>query len=223
MESIIIRMDLILLAAGWLAYALLHSLLASLHVKAWFAHRWPGVAHCYRLLFNLIATLTLLPLLWASFALSGTWWWRWTGVWSWLANGLTGAALLVLFLSSRDYDMTEFLGLRAWRERRQRPDDGDHFCLSVWHRYVRHPWYALALVLIWTRDMNAPLFISSSAASLYFILGARLEERKLEARFGALYAEYRRRVPAFFPLPWRFLSPEEAQALLERYRCPSAV
>ncbi|MDP1956919.1 MAG: hypothetical protein Q8J75_01920, partial [Rhodocyclaceae bacterium] len=111
--------DLFWLALGWIAYAALHSLLAALTVKAWVTRRWPGFSPYYRLSYNAIALIALLPLLWATYAIPGDWLWRWTGLAAWLANGLALAALVGFWFSSTGYDMGEFLGTRALQERRR--------------------------------------------------------------------------------------------------------
>ena len=40
------------------------------------------------------------------------------------------------------------------------------------------------------------------------------EENKLIACYGEQYDKYRRSVPGLFPLPWRHLSKQDAQAIL---------
>ena len=45
----------------WLAYAVLHSLLASLWLKRGVAARWPRLAPGYRLAFNVLAVVLLVP------------------------------------------------------------------------------------------------------------------------------------------------------------------
>ena len=209
-------MNLTWLTVGWIAYAALHSLLAALAVKAWVTRRWPGFAPYYRLTFNALAVLLVLPLVWATYAIPGEWLWLWTGPAAWVANGLALAALAGLWFSTRSYDMGEFLGTRPWREKRTDAVEHEGFRISPLHRFVRHPWYALGLVLVWTRDMNAPLLVSAGAITLYLIVGARLEERKLEAHFGAAYREYGKQVPGLIPLPWKWLSVAKASALVHR-------
>jgi methanethiol S-methyltransferase len=208
-------MNLTSLALGWIAYATLHSLLAALAVKAWVTRRWPGFAPYYRLSFNALAIVLVLPLAWASYAIPGEWLWRWTGPAAWIANGLALAALAGFAFSSGTYDMGEFLGTRPWREKRSDAVEHEGFRISTLHRFVRHPWYALGLVLVWTRDMNAPLLISSGAITLYLIVGAWLEERKLEAHFGAAYRDYKQLVPGLIPLPWKWLSAAKAEVMVE--------
>ncbi len=206
--------DLVWLALGWIAYAVLHSLLAALAMKAWVTRCWLGLAPWYRFAYNGLATLLLLPLLWATYAIPGDWLWQWTGLGAWLANGLALAAMGGFVLASGTYDMDEFLGTRPLLERRTDAVEHDGLRISPLHRYVRHPWYALGLVLVWTRDMNAPYLVTAVAITLYFVIGAWLEERKLVAHFGAVYADYCARVPGLIPLPWKRLNAAEAQALL---------
>ena len=200
-------MSLLALAIGWALYGGVHSLLASLRVKNWFAARWPAFAPRYRLAYNLFAVVTVLPLVWATYAIDGDWLWRWTGFAAWLANGLALAALAGIVAASRAYDMGEFIGLRP----AARPSE--KLGISTFHRHVRHPWYFFSLVLIWTRDMNAPLLVSATAITLYFIVGSRLEEKKLLALHGDAYRRYMARVPGLLPLPGKSLSAEEAREL----------
>lgn len=207
-------MDLLWLALGWLAYAALHSLLAGLSAKTWVTRRWPAVAAAYRLAYNAIALLLILPLLWATYALPGDWLWRWTGAWAWVANSLALAALAGFWLSAGSYDMGEFLGLKPLLEKRRDAAEHDGFRISPLHRFVRHPWYCLGLVLIWTRDMSPPLLLSATAITLYFVIGSRLEEHKLEAHFGDAYRRYKQQVPGLLPHPWQHLSAEEAAELM---------
>ena len=72
-------MELAGLALAWLAYALLHSILASFAVKDWVARRWPAAAPYYRLGFNIVAVVTALPLAWLLYAIPGEPLWRWSG------------------------------------------------------------------------------------------------------------------------------------------------
>jgi methanethiol S-methyltransferase len=202
-----------ILILGWLGYFLLHSALASLPLKRLVASRWPRWMPAYRLLFNMIAVLLLLPLLWLTYAVEAEPLWSWSGVAGWLADGLALLAIMAFLWTTRFYDSGEFLGTSQWRGRERRVEEQEHLRISPLHRHVRHPWYLLALLLLWSRDMNAPLLITVIMATLYFLIGSRLEERKLLQYYGDAYARYRERVPAIFPLPWRRLSVAEASRL----------
>lgn len=204
-------MNLIWLSAAWAGYALLHSLLASFAVKGWVERHWPQAMPYYRLAFNFFAALSALPLAWMIHAHPGETLWRWSGPWAWLANGLALAAVAGFFVSTRAYDMDEFLGLRQLRDARTQVDRRDGFTLSFFHRFVRHPWYLFALLIVWTREMSEAWLVSASAITLYFTIGSWFEERKLIALHGDAYRRYRTRVAALVPLPGKVLSREEAR------------
>ncbi|MEJ1338532.1 MAG: hypothetical protein RPU64_07035 [Candidatus Sedimenticola sp. (ex Thyasira tokunagai)] len=203
----------VILCVVWLIYFFIHSLTASLVVKEWVVRHLPRLIPAYRMLFNLVALLLLLPPLILIYLWQGPWLWQWSGPFAWLANGLALLAMAGFFWSLKYYDGAEFLGLRQWREQEKRVEDQEHLHISPLHRHVRHPWYALGLVLIWTRDMDAVLLISALLMTLYFVIGYRLEERKLMAYHGDRYRIYRQRVPGLIPLPWRYLTRKEAEQL----------
>ncbi|MDD5241171.1 MAG: hypothetical protein PHG47_05515 [Sulfuricella sp.] len=197
----------------WLAYFALHSLLASLAVKRRVAHAYPDLMPLYRLGFNLLAVLLLLPILWLVYRDSGPMLWRWHGIGAWLANGLALAALAGFWHSLKYYDTQEFLGFRQRKLQIRQAEDQERFLLSPFHRFVRHPWYFFGLVLIWTRDMNASMLLSAAMMTIYFMVGSRLEEKKLLVYHGEVYRRYMTRVAGLIPLPWKILSAAEADEL----------
>jgi len=205
--------ELALLALGWAAYFALHSALASLAVKRAVAARWPRFVPAYRLAFNALALLLVLPLVAWTLTHPGPELWRWSGGWRWVADGSAALALIGVTWTLRDYDGSEFLGLRQWRDREQRIEDQESFHLSTLHRFVRHPWYSLGLVLLWTRDMDAARLVAATLATGYVVIGSWLEDRKLLVYHGERYRSYRQRVPALVPRPWRWLDAESAERL----------
>jgi len=202
---------LLWLAIAWLAYAFLHSVLASLRVKSWIGRLAPTVMSCYRLIFNGIAVITALPIVWLLLnQLEGPYVLSWHGPWRWLALGLTLASCIGFLFSLRTYDLGEFIGLRQLRERSTDIHDHAGFSISFLHRFVRHPWYFFALVMLWTQNMNAAMLVNAVAISAYFAIGTFFEERKLMVSYGEAYRRYMTRVPGLIPLPWKFLSAAEA-------------
>ncbi|WP_428623119.1 methyltransferase family protein [Sedimenticola sp.] len=205
--------QIVILCTIWLVYGLVHSITASLTLKRWVARRWPACMPLYRLAFNLLALVALIPPLLLIYRWQGDWLWRWTGAGWYVANGLALAAIGGFAWSLRYYDGAEFVGLRQWRERETQVEDQERFYISPLHRFVRHPWYFLGLVILWTRDMDKVFLVSSLMITGYFIIGSRLEERKLLIYHGEPYRRYRERVAALFPLPGRYLTKEQAKAL----------
>ncbi len=203
----------LILVLAWVVYSAIHSWLASLQLKRYVVERWPGLMPAYRLCFNGLALLLLIPPLWLTYALPGPVLWEWSGLAWWLGNGIALLAVAGVFWSLQDYDGGEFLGLSQLRGRVVSVEDQEGFHISTLHRFVRHPWYSLSLVLVWTRDVDLPFFISAIMITLYFVIGYRLEERKLVVYHGARYRRYRQLVPALVPLPWRYLTRSQAQRL----------
>jgi len=207
-------MDRVLLLIGaWLSYFLIHSLLASLGAKRWVARHRPGFMPAYRLFFNTTALLLLTAPLYLTYSWDGPWLWRWSGAGWWLANGLALIALGLFYWTLRYYDSGEFIGLKQWRNQVRRVEDQEQFHISPLHRFVRHPWYSLGLVLVWTRDMNTGFLLTAFVITLYFIVGSWLEEKKLIEYHGEVYHRYREKVPGLIPQPWRYLSKQEAEEL----------
>jgi len=214
--------QVLVLSVAWLVYFVVHSVLASLGFKAWLAEQWPALDRYYRLLYNGFALVSLLPLLYLLVLWHGEPIWQWHGPWRWLNYALTLAAAGGFFLTLKYYDGGEFLGLKSLRGKRSESSAGEGFVLSPMHRFVRHPWYFLGLVLIWTREMDLAFLLSATLMTGYFIVGSLLEERKLVAQLGNQYADYRRQVPGLLPLPWKYLS-REAAAQMSASRVCSVV
>ena len=200
------------LIPAWLVYFGVHSALASLACKRWLARRWPGSVRWYRLFYNGLALLLLVPIAGLLWRFPGPMLWQWPGPWGWLADGLALLAVAGFVLTTRWYDSGEFLGTRQLRQAAP-AEDGGRLRISPFHRYVRHPWYSLGLVIVWSRDMNAAMLVSALAISAYFVVGSRLEEAKLIVFHGEAYRRYRRAVPALLPRPWRRLSAAQARDL----------
>ena len=200
--------ELLPVAVAWAGYGALHSWLASRSMKRWVVARWPRVLPAYRLLYNLLAVALLALPLWLTRQASGEPLWIWPAWISWpVAIGVAAAFLWSL----RWYDGAAFLGLRQWRTRQE--GENEALVISPLHRHVRHPWYALGLLFIWTRDLDAAWLTTAVVVSLYLVVGSRLEEGRLIDLYGDVYRRYRQRVPGLIPLPGRSLTPQEAADL----------
>lgn len=203
-------LELSAIAILWLAYGALHSALASLRAKRWIELHCGAWLPRYRLAYNVLAVILLLPLLAFTARQPGAPLWIWP---AWVSWGATIIAATGFIWSLRWYDGATFFGLRQLRAAIGPDDNSEAFHISPLHRHVRHPWYALMLLYLWTRDLNPPWLVAVSTITLYLIVGSRLEERKLIARYGDAYQYYCERVPGLFPRPGRVLTEAEAQAL----------
>jgi len=131
-----------------------------------------------------------------------------------LMNGLGLLSIIGFLLSLRYYDSAAFIGLRPNTDGHIGSVD-EPLVISPMHRFVRHPWYFLGLLFIWSRDMNMGWLITCTWATLYMLLGSRLEERKLIAEYGESYGRYCSKVPGLIPQPWRYLTKKEAHQLTQ--------
>jgi len=199
--------ELIGLALAWAGYGLIHSLLAWTTVRDRIIRRRPSLRNRYRLVYNFLAVVLLAPPLWLMYGIDGSSLWRWRGIWGWVADALALAAVLGFLWSLRYYDNLDFLGLRG--------ADRAHveLRLSPLHRRVRHPWYFLSLIILWTRDMNVAFLVTAIMLTLYLAVGVRFEEAKLVHQFGEAYRQYQKVVPALFPRPGRSISARQAARL----------
>ena len=70
--------------------------------------------------------------------------------------------------------------------------------------FVRHPQYFLAMLVIWATPILTLNWLTFNvAATLYIVIGSRIEERRLELIYGTSYRDYKRRVPWLLPFPRR--------------------
>lgn len=206
--------EYIVLALLLLVYFALHSLAASLWMKERVARKHPGWMPYYRVTFNITATLLVAPIFIYVLQNPGPLVWQWQGIGFSVANGMAVAAVFGFIRSLSAYDMSEFWGTRQIKEKTTQVKDLERFQLSPYHRFVRHPWYFFLLVFIWTRNIYATQLVAYVMITLYLIVGSWLEEQKLIKYHGEVYAKYRKKVSGLFPLPWKYLTKEEAEKLL---------
>ena len=196
---------MLVIAGGFALWAVVHSLLASLRVKA-LARRLmgPDIVRWYRLGFVVVAVVTLLPVLAATALLPDRRLYTVPSPWRWaMVLGQLGA-LAALAVSVAQAGWMHFIGLAQLTA----PDPARTGTLQVrgFYRFVRHPLYLFSILLIWlTPVMTQNLATLFVCMTLYFVVGSYHEEALLLAEFGEAYAGYRAQVPRFVPWPGRQL------------------
>ena len=69
------------------------------------------------------------------------------------------------------------------------------------YRWVRHPLYFFALLMIWSSpDLTADRLLFNVLWTLWIVTGAVFEERDLVDEFGGEYREYQQKVPMLIPV-----------------------
>ena len=146
--------------------------------------------------------MTLLPVLAIPARYPGLTLYQIPAPWVFLTTAVQIAAILVIVLTILQTGASSFLGVRQLFE--SQGSTATRLQVSGSYRWLRHPLYTSGLALIWL----SPAMTTSTLAlflgfTLYIIIGSQFEERQLAAEFGEPYLEYRRKVPALIPRPWR--------------------
>jgi protein-S-isoprenylcysteine O-methyltransferase Ste14 len=183
----------------FLAFALIHSVLTTDHVKKKAEKILKSNFRFYRIIYTIISFLIAAPafLVWLTSSSSTSriyilpeYLSPFLRLLQLLAIGLFGYALL-------QNDLLEFAGLRKGNIESEFITDGVY-------RIMRHPFYSAIIVLLFTiKDEMTVLDITAAAlVSLYLIIGAYIEERRLVSTFGDRYRKYQQEVSMFIPVKW---------------------
>ena len=118
--------------------------------------------------------------------------------WIYVTTVLQGLALLALIAGVMQTGPLEFAGLAQLVEIGS-PKSATLVTDGL-YAYVRHPLYSAGLVFIWfSSEMTVNRLALFAVFTLYIIIGAYFEERKLLKDFGEAYAQYKARVPMLIP------------------------
>ncbi len=199
-------MKLFALALAWLLWCFVHSALITPSVSEWLRRRLGARRRYQRLLYNLVAIATVLPVLVFTRSLAGPPLFHWAGAWIALRYAILLVAFALFTAGGRHYDMRQFLGLRQIRTGNTHGllNEGGALDVSGVMAVTRHPWYLGALLFLWTwrASYDAAAVLGSALLSIYLVVGTLLEERKLLAEFGPEYREYQRDVSMLLPLKY---------------------
>lgn len=182
-----------------LAYGALHSWLASLGLKAWVAaHCGRAATRLYRLVYNLVAVITLLPVLLLPVVLMDKEIYRIPYPWVFLTVLAQVLAVFLLVVGLLQTGLMNFIGVCQLLQREGEPEP--KLVVTGLYRYIRHPLYTAGLVFIWLMPwMTWNLLALNIGITIYILIGAILEERKLLKEYGEVYSEYRKKTPMLIP------------------------
>jgi protein-S-isoprenylcysteine O-methyltransferase Ste14 len=184
---------------SFLLYGLIHSWLASLRIRSQVRRRFgPSTDRVFRLLYNLIAFITLLPILLLPIFFVDKVLYRIPYPWIGLTIGLQALSIFALLYGLLQTGVMSFLGLRQLISTTR--DNSTKFVTNGLYRWVRHPLYTAGLLIIWLFPIMTCNFLALNIGiTAYIIIGALLEERKLEGEFGEAYVEYKKSTPMLIP------------------------
>ncbi len=159
-----------------------------------------GGMRLYRLGYNVFSLVSFAPILYLAWALPDQPLYDVPAPWRFLMMGGQALSLLLLFAAFLQTDALSFVGLsQLFGAGEQAPGP---LVTRGLYRVVRHPLYTFSMSLLWlSPSVSQNSFALYLGVTLYFIVGAYFEERKLLRDFGGAYAEYKRSTPMLIPLP----------------------
>jgi protein-S-isoprenylcysteine O-methyltransferase Ste14 len=165
-----------------------------------------------RIAYVMIAGLTLSSLLLLWRPVSGVVW-NATGAAAWVLSALYVASLVALVSIAAHFDYAEFLGLRQIADRvAGRPHRAAALSVEGPYGYCRHPMYLAMLAAFWLGPvMTYARLEFALLATLYLLVGLRLEERNLRQELGPEYDLYRAHVPMLIPRLTAWHVPDDAR------------
>lgn len=197
-------MPYVILSTLWLAWCFVHSALISRSTTEHLRQKLGDRIRFHRMAYNLLALMTLIPIVLYKRSLAGPLIFQWTGPAVALQVFLVIVSLALFVAGARHYDGLTFLGLRqiGIGGRRSLLTASGELERDGILAVTRHPWYLGAILILWTRNLWLPTLITNMILSAYLIVGTILEERKLVAEFGDEYRRYQNEVSMLFPTRW---------------------
>lgn len=182
-------------------YGVIHSILAGLSFKSWVRGKVGEQTYhrFYRLFFSLQAAILFLPVLLLVSILPDQTLYRISMPWVLLTSFIQVLAVGFMIHSVMLTGAMRFVGLQQALD----PVSAEHNLPLVrrgLYRYVRHPLYTCTFLVIWLVPvMSWNVLALNIGVTLYTLIGAYFEERKLVQEFGATYEGYRKNTPFIVP------------------------
>jgi methanethiol S-methyltransferase len=187
---------------SWLVFAILvwgvvHSITASLGFKNFLRRSFgDGFMRLYRLLYNVFSVISFAPILYLMVVLPDHDFYQVSPPWSYLMLAGQGLSALLLLVAVLQTDSLSFIGVRQLFEE-EKPGK---LVTRGFYRLVRHPLYTFGLLFLWLSPrVSLNSFILYVSLTIYILVGAYFEERKLLREFGDEYKAYKSATPMLVP------------------------
>lgn len=187
----------IILVLAWLAFGLLHSILAYQPLKNRLEKCLKAKYKYYLLSYSILATISLALVVWYHISITKYWLWQPPLVQQIIAGilVLVSSALMLLCIKKYFANLSGINALTGKQAKLQLQTQGIH-------AVVRHPLYTVTIVFVWCLFLWQPLAsngVSCVCITLYTRIGIYFEEKKLIRLFGKQYQLYRVSVPMLVP------------------------
>ncbi len=192
------------IALLWILWCGLHSTLITKTVTDYAKNKLGYQYRFYRLFYNTISLITFIPLLYYSISHRGPLVFGWEGSLMIVKYFLLAMSIYLFIAGARHYSMSQFIGIHQIKtgQTDQTLSENNTFNISGILSVIRHPWYTSGIMIIWSSDIYLSNLLNNIVISIYFVVGAFLEERKLLLEFGDKYREYQKNVSMLIPYKW---------------------
>ena len=194
----------LILALLLILWCALHSAMISIAVTEYLKKLLGSKYRFYRIFFNSIAILTLIPVALVAYSARTPAIIQWNGYMRIGQILILTLALWFFYRGGRHYDIHQLIGIKQIRE--GTTDVGitaaGELDTSGVLGMTRHPWYLATMLLIWGRQMDVAALFVNVILTAYLIVGTYLEEKKLVREFGEKYRNYQKKVSMLLPYRW---------------------
>lgn len=199
-------MTVLILCILWIIWCTIHSVLITTSALDFIKNHAFGLTRYYRLFYNSFSLITLIPLVVATRLAEGQVIISWEGYLIPVRILFLATAFMLFKGGAKKYDLSYFLGIKQLKTGEQHLllTDTEEFSETGVFGVTRHPWYFGSLLFLWSilPAYPLPVFFVVCILSIYLVVGAFLEERKIISQYGESYQRYQKRVSMLFPWKW---------------------
>ncbi len=189
----------LILILSTILYSVIHSLTASnlvkTHTRDWFRS---SIDRWYRFLYNVWAGISFLPIIWLLCYLPDNVIYTIPMPWVFLTTLVQFVGVAVIIIGILQTGALSFIGIQQliW------PDtfaDTPLFTTGLYN-IVRHPLFTGGLLVIWgTPILTHNILTLFILLTIYLVIGARLEEKRMLQNYKDQYKQYQNEVPMLIP------------------------
>lgn len=188
---------MIILSVAWLLYGAIHSLMAGNAFKDFMSKILGKNFRFYRLIYNIIAFASLIPVLVLQFSTEKIPLCQVSDYQQVIGKFICVFGVIFIATALQGYDLGEFSGIDFNKKNEPLTLKTDGLL-----EYVRHPIYFGILLLVWglfISDASSRSLTSAIAITIYLLVGIYFEEKKLILTFSEQYKKYQKEVAMLIP------------------------
>jgi protein-S-isoprenylcysteine O-methyltransferase Ste14 len=188
-------LDILYTILSWGIYFFLHSYLASVACKDWVDKHMPRLNYRYRMIYNGVSIVGLIPILYFLASTSSVFLFEKTTTLKYIALMLATWGIILVKTAFKTYNIREFIGTN-------KNESKSEFVKTGLLKYMRHPIYTGTILIIIGFWLFIPSILNLTTVLcvfIYLVFGIRLEEEKLINEFGEEYENFQQEVPMLFP------------------------